>query len=116
MSALTRVREKMREQNLPAMLVSNVENAGWMTGFSGSSANVVVTPEDALFITDSRYTIQANEEVKDVPVASFASPVQMTDFVAQQLKSMGVQKVAFEANNTTYEQFENLQGKLNGIE
>lgn len=116
MSALTRVREKMREQNLPAMLISNVENAGWMTGFSGSSANVVVTPQDALFITDSRYTIQANEEVKDVPVTSFASPVQMTDFVAEQLKSMGVSKIAFEANNTTYEQFENLKGKLNGIE
>lgn len=116
MSALTRVREKMREQNLPAILVSNVDNAGWMTGFSGSSANVVVTPEDALFITDSRYTIQANEEVKDVPVASFASPVQMTDFVAEQLRTMGVHKIAFEANNTTYEQFENLKGKLNGIE
>ncbi|MEA2552549.1 MAG: Xaa-Pro aminopeptidase, partial [Fimbriimonadaceae bacterium] len=57
MNAITRVREKMKEQGLPALLVNNVENAGWMTGFSGSSANVVITPDDGVFITDSRYTV-----------------------------------------------------------
>ena len=109
MSALTRVREKNARAEPARDAGSNVDNAGWMTGFSGSNANVVVTPEEALFITDSRYTIQANEEVKGVPVASFASPVQMTDFVAEKLKTMGVNKIAFEANTTTYEQFENLK-------
>ncbi len=116
MSALTRVREKMEKTGLPALLVSNVENAGWMTGFSGSSANVVVTPKDALFITDSRYTIQARDEVSEIPVETYASPVEMSDFVAQQLKKMGVNKIGFEASSTTFDQYEKLRGKLNGIE
>ena len=73
MNALTRVREKIDQAGVPALLVTNTENAGWMTGFSGSSANVVVTPNDALFITDSRYTIQAQNEVSDMPVASSIS-------------------------------------------
>ena len=115
MSALTRVREKMQKEGLSALLVSDVENAGWMTGFSGSNANVVVTPDQALFITDSRYTVQAKDEVT-LPVASFASPVQMSDFVAQQLKDMGLKKVGFESVHTTYDQYETLKGKLNGIE
>jgi len=116
MSALTRVREKMEESGLPALLVSNVENAGWMTGFSGSSANVVVTPTDGLFITDSRYTIQARDEVNDLPIASYSSPTEMSDFVAQELKKMGVKKIGFEAANTTFEQYERLKLKLSGIE
>ena len=116
MSALTKVREKMEETGLPALLVSNIDNAGWLTGFSGSSANVLVTPKDALFITDSRYTIQAREEVSEMPIESYASPVEMSEFVAQQLKKLGVQKVGFEKVNTTYEQFEKLKSKLNGIE
>lgn len=116
MSAITKVREKMEKTGLPALLVSNVENAGWLTGFSGSSANVVVTPKDALFITDSRYTIQARDEVADIPVETFASPVEMSEFVAQQLKKMGVNKIGFEANNTTVEQYEKLKGKFAGIE
>src|SRR5438874_6761029 len=115
MSAITRVREKMQKEGLSALLVSDVENAGWMTGFSGSNANVVVTPEKALFITDSRYTVQAKDEVS-LPVVSFASPVQMSDFVAQQLKDMGLKKVGFESVHTTYDQYETLKGKLNGIE
>jgi Xaa-Pro aminopeptidase len=116
MSAITKVREKMEKTGLPALLVSNVENAGWMTGFSGSSANVVVTPKDALFITDSRYTIQAREEVSEIPVETYASPVEMSDFVAQQLKKMGVNKIGFEASSTTFDQYEKLKGKLSGIE
>jgi Xaa-Pro aminopeptidase len=40
----------------------------------------------------------------------------MTDFVADQLKQLGLQRIGFEATNTTYEQYQNLKGKLNGIE
>jgi len=116
MSALTKVREKMEKSGIPALLVSNIDNAGWLTGFSGSSANVVVTPKDALFITDSRYTIQARDEVSEIPVETYASPIEMSDFVGQQLKKMGIAKIGFEAANTTVEQFEKLKGKMNGIE
>lgn len=115
MDALTRIREKMTDAKLPALLVSDVDNAGWLTGFSGSSANVVVTPNDALFITDSRYTSQAKSEVK-LPVASFGSPTTMVEFVAEQLKKMGVQKIGFESVHTTFDQYERLKGKLAGIE
>jgi Xaa-Pro aminopeptidase len=116
MSSISKVREKMEKTGLPALLVSNVDNAGWLTGFSGSSANIVVTPKEALFITDSRYTIQAREEVSSMPVETYASPVEMSEFVAQQLKKMGVQKIGFESSTTTYDQFEKLKVKLSGIE
>lgn len=116
MSAIARIREKMQEAGVPALWISKPENAAWMTGFSGSSANIVVTPNDALFITDSRYKLQAQKEVTDMPVASFASPVKLDDFVIEQLKNMGVSQVGFESANVTYETYEELKSKLNGIQ
>jgi len=37
----------------------------WMTGFSGSAANVVITQKFAGLWTDSRYFIQAEEQLRD---------------------------------------------------
>ncbi len=37
----------------------------WLTGFTGSAANVVITQEFAGLWTDSRYFIQAEEQLKD---------------------------------------------------
>jgi Xaa-Pro aminopeptidase len=40
-------------------------NAHWLTGFTGTSAMVVVGPETREFITDFRYTERAEQEVGD---------------------------------------------------
>ena len=51
---------------LDALLVSSLSNIRYLTGFSGSSALLVVTAADALLLTDFRYSIQANAEVNGV--------------------------------------------------
>ncbi|MDA8325568.1 MAG: aminopeptidase P family N-terminal domain-containing protein, partial [Nitrospiraceae bacterium] len=38
-----------------ALLVSNLANVRYLTGFNGSEGHIIVTGKDALFITDSRY-------------------------------------------------------------
>ena len=71
---LDRLRALMAEKEVPALLVTDPTDVGWLTGFTGSFGYVIVTPSDARFITDSRYTIQAREQVPDLPLASFSSP------------------------------------------
>ena len=36
----------------------------WISGFTGSAGNVVITPDHAGLWTDSRYFIQAEKELK----------------------------------------------------
>lgn len=115
MDTIAKVRSKMSALQLPALLVSQIDNVGWLTGFTGSSANVVVSPDAGVFVTDSRYTLQAKEQVSDLKVESYASPVELADFVATQIKSMGIDRVGFEAAHVTFEQYEKLKSKLNGI-
>src|SRR5262249_17986589 len=75
MSNLARRRTAMAAKNIPALIVSDIANVNWLTGFSGSFGYAIVAPDSALFITDSRYTLQAGEQVKDMPTAWFQSPV-----------------------------------------
>lgn len=99
-SNVKRLQTALKEASVPAILVSDITNVQWLTGFSGTSGYAVVTPEDGVFITDSRYTIQAGEEVSDLPVASFGSPTKLSDFLAKQLTALGVGQLAFEKSVT----------------
>ncbi|HEY0867278.1 MAG TPA: Xaa-Pro peptidase family protein [Fimbriimonas sp.] len=116
MSPLSQLREKMREAEVPALLVSDPTNVGWLTGFSGSYGRVVVTPDRAVFVTDSRYTIQAGEEVREMPVASFSNPKDGDEFLAEQAKELGVTTLGFDASTVTYAWFEKLRDKFAGVE
>lgn len=107
MNNLQRLQSSLSSSAVNAILVSDITNVQWLTGFTGSSGFAVVTPTGGFFITDSRYTIQANEQVKDLPVKSFASPTKFSEFLAEQLKAAGVSKLAFEKSITfgTYEEW-----------
>lgn len=53
------------ERELDALLVSNLVNVRWLTGFSGSNAMAVVGPAQRRFVTDFRYLTQAADQVDD---------------------------------------------------
>lgn len=49
-------------QQPEALLLTNLANIRWLTGFSGSAALVVLTQDDLLLLTDGRYASQAPAE------------------------------------------------------
>ena len=116
MEALTRLRERMGKDGINAILVSDPINVGWLTGFSGTFGRVIVTQSESLFITDSRYVIQAREEVLDHPTVSFGSPTDGDVFIAQQAVNLGIKSLGFEAATTTYAQWQRTTAKMAGIE
>ncbi len=60
-----RVVELMRERELDSLLVTNLVNVRWLTGFTGTNGACVVTLDERLFLTDFRYVQQAEEQVPD---------------------------------------------------
>jgi Xaa-Pro aminopeptidase len=105
----------MAAAGTPALLVSDPGNLGWLTGFSGSFGRALVTARDAVFITDSRYQIQARAEVAGFELRTYAAPVETDTFVAEQIRALGLGAIAFESANTTYAAWETLAHKLSGI-
>ena len=51
------------ERELDALLVSNLVNVRWLTGFTGSNAAAVVGAAQRRFVTDFRYLTQAAEQL-----------------------------------------------------
>lgn len=115
MSTLDRLRAAMAARNIPAILVSDLTNVTWLTGFSGSFGTAVVTANDAVFITDSRYRVQAADQVKNMAVETYASPVKLIDFIKQNLGRLSVSKLAFEPQNATFLTYEQWRDGL-GVE
>jgi Xaa-Pro aminopeptidase len=62
-SRTDRLVELLEERGLDSLLVTDLTNVRYLTGFTGTNGAVVVTPEERLFFTDFRYVGQAREQV-----------------------------------------------------
>src|SRR3954453_17182780 len=61
-----RVADALRERDLHALLVTELPNVRWLTGFTGSNAAAVVgTDGTRRFVTDFRYLTQSAEQLDD---------------------------------------------------
>ena len=63
-SRLEKLRALMSEQKLDAFILivderANSESCHYISGFRGSSAGLIISMDEAILITDGRYTTQA---------------------------------------------------------
>jgi len=65
MTRTERLVELVRERELDSLLVTDLLNVRYLTGFTGTNGACVVTPDEALFFTDFRYVEMAREQVPD---------------------------------------------------
>jgi len=59
---LARMRNILKEKKLDALLLEQRENRHYVSGFRGSTGILLITPEQALLITDFRYLEQAAQQ------------------------------------------------------
>ncbi|MFZ3331759.1 MAG: Xaa-Pro peptidase family protein [Candidatus Acidiferrales bacterium] len=68
-SRIHRLRLSLSQSRADALLVTHLPNIRYLCGFSGSSAMLLVESSRATLFTDSRYALQAREEVHDAAVS-----------------------------------------------
>ncbi len=59
---LAGIRRKMAEANIDALLVTSRENVFYLSGFSGTSGDLLITADAAYILCDFRYTAQAGQQ------------------------------------------------------
>lgn len=100
----------VREQ-LDCLVVEHPPNLRYLTGFSGSTGLVALTPDLGWFVCDSRYTLQARQEVPELSVVEHS---RRYEALAQLCNEYGWQRVGFEAAHclvsTQQELFKQLPG------
>ncbi|MDO4211065.1 MAG: aminopeptidase P family protein [Bacteroidales bacterium] len=85
----------------------------WITGFTGSAGCAVVTQDDARLWTDSRYWLQATEQLADTPFILMreGEDIEIADWLFNALLESSISKkfrVAFPADMMTPELYSEL--------
>ncbi|PWW54161.1 M24 family metallopeptidase [Actinokineospora spheciospongiae] len=99
------LRKELSDRGLDGLLVTDLLNIRYLTGFTGSNAALLVThsEETTLFCTDSRYTEQSASQVPDLAkVIDRASALALAD------KASGA--VGFESQHVTVDGHDALAG------
>ena len=65
MSRTDRLVELLQARGLDSLLVTDLLNVRYLTGFTGTNGACIVTPEERLFFTDFRYVEQASQQVRE---------------------------------------------------
>jgi Xaa-Pro aminopeptidase len=107
---MDRLRAAMAARGLPALLISDVINLRWATGFTGSHGYALVTHEDAWLAVDSRYTVQAAEQCPHIRQRHLQSSA--AENLAAMIKESGFDVVGIEADRMTVASFHDMEGRL----
>ncbi|NLH50132.1 MAG: aminopeptidase P family protein [Myxococcales bacterium] len=106
-SRLSRLRAALKEAACQAALVWNPANVRYLSGFTGTEGTLLVTERDAWFLTDSRYTEQAGDQVTPhgFSVVTFR---QKFKEIAGKLRELGVAELGVEDETMTVSQHRQL--------
>ncbi|MCY7360955.1 MAG: aminopeptidase P family N-terminal domain-containing protein [Ignavibacteria bacterium] len=63
MSRIEKIKSNFKEFGIDSFLIKNLPNIRYISGFSGSAANIILTKDKNYFITDFRYKTQSKTEV-----------------------------------------------------
>ena len=104
-SAVFKIIEFVKRKRFEGFLVTDINNVRYLTGFSGSSALLLITRNEIFFITDFRYKEQAERELKKWDIILVKRDLIMT--IKSLSKKTGIKRLAFESS-VTYEFFRRL--------
>ena len=103
-----------QKYNIQAFLVSNLQNVHYLSGFTGSTATLLVMEQESFFFSDFRYMTQAHTQVKGFTIREVAR--DSTASIAEQLQKFGLTRLGFEAGALTFSQYLIYQKGLPGVE
>jgi Xaa-Pro aminopeptidase len=110
----SRLRKFFEEYSLKAVLFTDLMNIRYLCGFSGTEGALLISQDNAWFLCDSRYTLQAAQEVQAAEIRECGAI--RIDMVAALANEFGLDRIGFEAAHTTVSVFRRLSEKLSGVE
>lgn len=111
---LTALRALLQQKGLDAVVVTKYVNLHYFSGFRGDDTTLVVTKDEALLVTDNRYTEQAEKQAPLFTVVEHRHGLLKK--TAELLLKLGCQHVGFEGRAIVYADYAALKGWLTGVD
>lgn len=101
-----RLRDSFAAASCDALVVTELTNVRYLTGFTGSAAIVLITDDELLFVTDGRYRDQSSDELAAAGVSARIEVVaaEPDRVVADAAVAAGVSALGLEAGSVTWAQ------------
>lgn len=103
MEKLSKLRKALNQNKLDGILVTSPYNRRYITGFTGTAGVAIISENDSRFITDFRYTEQANEQAKGFQIIEHKTPIEQE--IKSQLKEMNISRLGFEQDHVTFGEY-----------
>lgn len=107
---LQKVRAKIEEKGLDALLVTQAENRLYLSGFSGSAGALIITSDKSVLATDSRYTEQAAIESSSFEIRRIRSEIDK--WLPDLLKEFNIKRMGFESTDLSYFTYRKMKEAL----
>src|SRR6266513_1330899 len=105
---LATLRESLTAAHIDALVLTSLPNVRYLTGFSGSSALLLVTQRDLHFITDFRYDVQVRDEIGDLAAVRIEAQSLWTGLWNLMGSLSGIEVVGFESAHLLHRDFQRL--------
>jgi Xaa-Pro aminopeptidase len=96
---IDRLRERIDELGLDALLITDPSNRRWLSGFTGSTGVLLIDRDRALFAADSRYWEQVQEQAPEFTLIRVTGATMVT--APELLEGPGGRKLGFEPASMT---------------
>ncbi len=108
---IKRLVEKLGENNIEGIFISQPENRRYLSGFNGSAGFLFITAKDNVLATDSRYSVQAKSQAPDYKLVTISG--DMAQWFPEVIGELGIKRLGFEAEHTAFAQHQRLCDILN---
>jgi len=97
---LEKLRSSFSNLGIDGLLITSEFNRRYMANFTGSAGVVLISEDNAQFITDFRYVEQATAECVGYEIVKHSGSIPAE--VAEQAKKLGIKKLGFEQEHLTF--------------
>ena len=111
---LSRLRAKMKQNNIDGVMITERVNYMYMSGFTGTSAILFIDENRAALLTDFRYVEQAASQAPDYEIIQYRGG--QYDELNRLIEEDGIRSLSFEDSRVTYAEYSEYHEKLKAAE
>jgi len=101
-----KLRQRLQQEHLDAVLVSQEENRRYLSGFTGSAGFLLITAKDSFLATDFRYIEQARNQASDFDIVHISEGLHK--WLSELVSSLDIANIGFESDDISFAAYREL--------
>ncbi len=102
---------ELKAEAVDAVLVTNPRNVTYLSGFHGDSSYLILTPKQAILVSDSRFEEELRDENPELEAVIRPHTKTIQEATAETLTKLAVKSIGFESNHVSMALLESLKEK-----